>query len=155
MKYHDYIPNGIQVTERKRNCVWNNRGEITQKVWKRELLFLYAIHCHDRFYITVKYHDYISKGIQVMKRTRNCIKKHQRGNNSESTKGKVVILVRDTSSRPVLHKYEVSWLYSKGYLSYRAGTNMHKKHQRGDNLKSIKGGAFIFCTRHIVITCPT
>ena len=37
------------------------------------LSFLYVTHCHDLFYITVKYHDYISMGIQVMERTQNCI----------------------------------------------------------------------------------
>ena len=33
---------------------------------------------------------------------------------------KSVILVHDTSSRPVLHFYQVSSIYSKGYTSYRA-----------------------------------
>ena len=59
--------------------------------------------------------------------------KLSRGNNSESMKARVVICVRDTLSRLVLHNCEVSWLYSKGYLSYRADAKMHKKHQRGDN----------------------
>ena len=34
-----------------------------------------------------------------------------------------VILVRNISSRPVLHLYQVSSKYSKGYLCYRAETN--------------------------------
>ena len=81
--------------------------------------------------------------------------KPSRGNNSDSMEVRVVILVRDTSSWPVLYNCEVSWLYSKGYSSYRADTNMHKKHQRGDNSKNIKARALIFCTRHIVMTCST
>ena len=40
--------------------------------------------------------------------------------NSKSNKSRVVILVRDTSSGPVLHFYQVSSKYSKGYSSYRA-----------------------------------
>ena len=48
--------------------------EITQKVKKQELLFLYATYCHDLFYITVKYNDYIPKGIQVTEGTRIRIK---------------------------------------------------------------------------------
>ena len=40
-----------------------NQEEITQKVCKQELSFLFATHCHDLFYITVKYHDNIPKGI--------------------------------------------------------------------------------------------
>ena len=42
------------------------------EVWKRELSFLYATHRHDLFFITVKYHDYILQGIQVIELTRNC-----------------------------------------------------------------------------------
>ena len=51
----------------------NHQGEIFQKVCKRELSFLYSTHYQDVFYITVKYHDIIPKGFQVMERTRNCI----------------------------------------------------------------------------------
>ena len=42
------------------------------------------------------------------------------GVNTKSKKGRVVILVRDTVSGPVLHFYQVSSKYSKGYSSYRA-----------------------------------
>ena len=45
-----------------------------------------------------------------------CITK---GVNAKSKKGRVVILVHDTSSGPVLHFYQVSSKYSKGYSSYR------------------------------------
>ena len=38
--------------------------EITQKVYKRELSFLYATY-HDLFYITGKYHDYTPNGFRV------------------------------------------------------------------------------------------
>ena len=74
VKYYGYIPKGIQVTERKRICIKNIKGEITQKVIKRELLFLYATHRHDLFYITVKYHQNIPNRIQVIERTRKCIR---------------------------------------------------------------------------------
>ena len=119
IKYHRNIPNGFQVKERTQNCIWNNQREITTKVWRGELSFLYATNRHDLFYITVKYHDYIPNGFQVMERTQICTWNHQ------------VILVRDTSSWPVLHNCEVSWLYSKGHPSYRADTNMHKKASTG------------------------
>ena len=74
--------------------------------------------------------------------------KPSRGNNSERMKAGVVILVRDTSSWPVLHNCEILWLYFKGYARYRADTNMHKKHQRGDNSKSIILRALIFYATH-------
>ena len=84
---------GFQVMERTWNCIWNHQGEITQKVWKQELSFLYVTHLHDLFYITMKYHDHIPKGIQVTERTRICIKKHQRGDNSKSIKARALIFV--------------------------------------------------------------
>ena len=51
---------GIQKRE---HCSLNDQGEITQKVCKQELSFLYETHLHDLFYITVKCHDNKLKGI--------------------------------------------------------------------------------------------
>ena len=92
----------------------------TQQVWKRKLSFLYKTHLHDLFYITVKYHNYNPKGIQVTKRTRIRIKKHKRGDNSKSNKARALIFVSDT----VLQNCEVSSKYSKRYSSYWADTKM-------------------------------
>ena len=58
-------------------------------------------HLHDLFYITVKHHDYIPKGIKVTEPTRICIKKHQRGVNSKRNKARALIFVGDTLSLPV------------------------------------------------------
>ena len=52
----------------------NIKGEISQKVIKQELFFLYATHRHDLFNITVKYHQNIPNGIQVIERTRKCLR---------------------------------------------------------------------------------
>ena len=57
--------------------------------------------------------------------------KPSRRNNSKRMRARVVVLVRDTSSWPVLHNCEVSWLYSKGYSSYGAVTKLHKKASKG------------------------
>ena len=81
-------------------------------------------HRHDLFYITVKYHDNIPKGIQVTEGIRICIKKHQREDNSKSITVRALIFVRDTSSCPVLHNCEVSSKYSKQYSSYRVDTKL-------------------------------
>ena len=54
--------------------------------------------------------------------------KPSRGNNSESMKVRVVILVRHIIT--CFNNCEVS-LYSKGYSSYRADTDMHKKASKG------------------------
>ena len=43
-----------------------------------------------------------------------------KGDNSKSKRARVVILVHDMSSYPVLHFYRVSAKYSQGYSSYRA-----------------------------------
>ena len=74
VKYHDYILKDIQDTERTRICIKSIKVEITQKVIKQELSFLYATHCHDLFYITVKYHQNIPNGIQVIERTQKCLR---------------------------------------------------------------------------------
>ena len=74
--------------------------------------------------------------------------KQSRGNNSESMKARVVILVRDISSWPVLHSCEVSWLYSKGYSSYRADKKSHLKPSRGNNSESMTA-------RVAILVCDT
>ena len=67
--------------EQIRNQNQNYHGEITKKNRKQELLFLYAIICNDLFYVSVKHHENISKGIQVTERIRICNERHQRGDN--------------------------------------------------------------------------
>ena len=56
----------------------------------------------------------------------------------ESKKDRVVILVHDTSSRPVLHFYQVTSKYLKGYSSYRADTKSISNKTMGYNSKSKK-----------------
>ena len=51
-----------------------------------------------------------------------------KGNNFKSKKGRVVILVHDASSCPVLHFYQVSLKYSKGCSNYRADTKLIHNH---------------------------
>ena len=47
--------------------------KINKKVIKQKLSFLYATHRHDLFYITVKHHQNIPNGIQVVEQTRKCL----------------------------------------------------------------------------------
>ena len=49
-----------------------SRGNNLESMKARVFILVWR-HRHDLFYITVKYHDYIPKGIQVMERTYNCI----------------------------------------------------------------------------------
>ena len=69
--------------------------------------------------------------------------KPSRWNNSESMKARDAILVCDTSSWPVLHNYEVSWLYSKQFSSSGADTKLHLKPSRGNNSESMKARVVI------------
>ena len=61
-----------------------------------------------------------------------------KGDNTKSKKGRVVILVCDTSSDPVLHFCQVPSKYSKGYSSYRVDTKSFSNKTKGDNSKSRK-----------------
>ena len=93
------------------------------KVRKAELSFFYATSRLVLFYISTMYHQNIPKGIWVTERTRNqciIIVNITKGNNAKSKKGRVVILVRDTSSCPILRFYQVPSKYSEEYSSYRA-----------------------------------
>ena len=58
-------------------------------------------------------------------------------------KGRVVILVRDTSSGPVLYFCLVPLKYSKEYSSNRADTKSFSYKTKCDNSKSKKGRVFI------------
>ena len=116
--------------------------EITAKVRKAEVLFLYAIHRLVLFYISTKYHKNIPKGLWLTEQTRNqwiITVKYNKENNTKSKKDRVVILVRDTSSYPVLHFCQVPLKYSKGYSSYRANTKSFSNKTKGNNSKSKKG----------------
>ena len=74
---------------------------------KAEMSFLYSMRCLVRFYISIKYNQNIPKGIRVIEWTRNLLQK-KKDDNSKIKKGRVVILVCDSSSHPVLHFYQVS-----------------------------------------------
>ena len=41
---------------------------------KQELSFLYAKHRHDLFYITVKYHQNISDGLEIIELKQKCLR---------------------------------------------------------------------------------
>ena len=73
-KYHQNILKGIRVTEQTRNLFQTKQREITPKVRKPELSFLYATRPFILFYISTKYHKNIPKGIRLTEQTQNqCI----------------------------------------------------------------------------------
>ena len=64
-KYHQNIPKGIRVTEQTLNLFQTKQREITPKVRKPKLSFLYVTLRLVLFYISTKYHQNIPKDIQV------------------------------------------------------------------------------------------
>ena len=66
-----------------------------------------------------------------------------KGDNSKSKKARVVILVHDMSSGPVLHFCQVPSKYFKRYSSYRADEKSVSNKTKGDNTKSKKAGVVI------------
>ena len=60
--------------------------------------------------------------------------------NSKSKEGRFVILVRNTSSCPILQFYKVP---SKGFSSYRADEKYISNKTKGDNSKSKKARVVI------------
>ena len=66
-----------------------------------------------------------------------------KGDNSKSKEGRVVILVRNMSSCPILQFYKVPSKYSEGYSSCRADEKSMSNKTKGDNSKSKKAKAVI------------
>ena len=76
-KYHQNISKGIPVTEQT-GKFFSKQREITPKVRKAELSFLYATRHLVLFDISAKYHRNIPKGIRVTERTLNLFQIKQR-----------------------------------------------------------------------------
>ena len=75
-----------------------------------------------------------------------------KGDNSKSKVGRVVILVRNTSSCPVLQFYKVPSKYSEGYPSYRADEKSISNKTKGDHSKSKKARlSFLYVTCRLVL----
>ena len=70
-KFHQNIPKGIRATERIRNLFQTKQREITLKLRKPELAFLYMKSRLVLLYISIKYNQNMPKGIQVTERTRS------------------------------------------------------------------------------------
>ena len=66
-----------------------------------------------------------------------------KGDNAKSKKGRVVILVWDMSSGPVLHFCQVPSKYSKGYSSYRPDEKSISSKTKKDISKSKKARVVI------------
>ena len=66
-----------------------------------------------------------SEGYSSYRADKKSFSNKTKGDNAKSKKARVVILVCDMSSGPVLHFYQVSSKYSNGYSSYRADNKFY------------------------------
>ena len=67
-----------------------------------------------------------------------CVSNITKGENSRSKEGRVVILIRNTSSCLIIQFYQVPSKCSEGYSSYRADEKSISNKTKGDNSKSKK-----------------
>ena len=117
-KYHKNIPKGLWLTERTRNqwiiTVKYNKGRYNTKSKKGRVFILVRdmSSCPVLHFCQVppKY----SKGYLSYRADTKSFSKKTKGDNFKSKKGRVVILVQNTSSGPVLHFYQVSSKYPMG-----------------------------------------
>ena len=103
------MPKGIHVTKQTRNQIQTQEGEIIPKVRNLKVAFLHVTRHLVLFYIsTPKYHKNIPRVIDLQSGHKINVKSLsniRKGDNAKSKKPRVVILVCNTSSRPVLHFY--------------------------------------------------
>ena len=78
MKFRLNSFNGCQVTEQTRNSIANDQREITSKIYKAELRFLYMTHPLIVLYNCMKFHLNSFNGCQLTEWTRNSIANDQR-----------------------------------------------------------------------------
>ena len=107
--------------------------------------FLYATRRLILFYISTKYKIFprvfdLQSGHETNGLSLSNITKRDK---AKSEKDRVVILVRDTSSDPVLHVCRVPSKYSKGYSSYRADEKSISNKTNADNSQSKKARVVI------------
>ena len=86
IKIHENILNGFAVTERTRNyhCIVEFEREVSLKLYRQELRFLCSESCLMMFNISIKFHENILNGFQVIELRRNEHCQISKGNNYTS-----------------------------------------------------------------------
>ena len=155
-KYNQNILKSIRVIERTWNLFQTKQREITPKIRKPQLSFLYVTHRLVLFYISTKYHQNIPKGIRITERTRNqcIITVIYKRDNAKSKKGRVVILVCDMQSGPVLHFYQVPRNIPKGIQLTERKQNVFQTKQR-EIIPKVRKPECHSCTWHVTLSCST
>ena len=157
-KYHHNILKGVCVTEQMGNQFQTQEGEITPKVRKPKLSFLYVAGHLVLFYISTKYHQNIPKGYSTYRADTKSLHNHSQIQQREimpKVRKAVVIFVSHTLSCSVLYFYHIPSKYSKGYSSYRADTRSISKIKEREITPIVRKPECHFCMRHIVLSCST
>ena len=156
-KYYRNIPKGIPVTEQMRNLFEKTKGykqesqscnSCTRHVTWSCSTFLLSIIKYSKGSLTYRA-DIIS-----MDNLSNITKR----DNAKSKKDRIVITIRDTSSGPVLHFYQVSWKYSKRSLTNERTPNQYiitVRHIKGRYSQKYESQSCHSCTWHVVWFCST
>ena len=92
MKFQLNNFNGCQLTGPTRNCIANNKREITPKISKAESLLLCMTHRLIVLYNCMKFHLNNFNGCQLTERTRNCIANNQREITPKISKAELLFL---------------------------------------------------------------
>ena len=141
---------------RTRNLFQTKQREITPKLRKPELSFLYATHRLVLFCISTKYHKNIPKGIKAgTKSMHNHCQIWQREITAKvKKKGRVVILVRDTWSRPFLNFYKYHQNIPKGIRVSERTRNVFQTKQREVTPNERKPDVVLSCSTFLPSLSP-
>ena len=93
-------------------------------MYRQELLLLCSAHHVMILYISIKFHENILNGFQVIEGTQNYHCQISKGNNSKKVLTRVTVLELCKFSHDALYFYEVSLKRLKRFSSYRADTNL-------------------------------
>ena len=69
VNFHENMSSGFKIMERTRKLL-THKGQLTPKVRKPELRFMFSAHRLMVFNVCVKFHENMSSGFKVMERTR-------------------------------------------------------------------------------------
>ena len=136
-KFHENILNGIQVIERTQNCHCQISKGNNFKMYRQELQFLWSAHHLIILYMSMKFHENILNGFQVIEGTQNFHCRISIGNNSKNVLTIVTVLVLCTSSNDVSYFYEVHQNVLNGFRVTEQTRNYHCQISKGNNSKNV------------------
>ena len=101
-------------------------------MYRQEEQFLWSARHLIILYMSIKFHENILNGFQVIQGTQNYHCRISKGNNSKNVLTRVTVLVLCTLSDDALYFYEVSLKCLERFLSYRADTKLQLSNFKGE-----------------------